>query len=190
MACLAAAAGQEVPEGLGDGRHRHRRHRHRQRTRTEEDSARVQRWRRDKERWQRFWARAQPREAPRRTGKLARLANLLRLGEGAPLERTLTLKLGSLALGLLGVGDAAVDGHNCWAWTWLGHMLDRSPMKGNFAFHVGCKHSFQASDCVTLQHSVTSMRESCTQVLAEGMQGSTLFTLTDIPFRLRQRSAG
>ena len=75
-------AGQEVPEGLADGRHRHRRHRHRARTRTEEDSARVARWRRDKERWQRFWARAQPREAPRRTGKLARLANLLRLGEG------------------------------------------------------------------------------------------------------------
>ena len=82
-------AGQDVPDGLADGRHRHRRHRHRARTRTEEDSARVARWRRDKERWQRFWARVQPREAPRRTGKLARLANLLRLGEGAGLERML-----------------------------------------------------------------------------------------------------
>ncbi len=45
----------------------------------------MQRWRRDKERWQRFWAKAVVRDVPasRRTGRLVRLANLLHLGEGA-----------------------------------------------------------------------------------------------------------
>jgi len=88
---LYSAGDQELGNGsaggagadAGAGR-RHRRHCHRDRVRTEEDSRRVQRWRRDKERWQRFWAKAVVRDVPasRRTGRLVRLANLLHLGEG------------------------------------------------------------------------------------------------------------